>query len=78
VHRYGLQEVNEAAVEFLLGARAALAARFREQEQVSVVSYLNGEAESLSERIVGFFEDQRRTIDWSTRVHTVDLPRRAR
>jgi hypothetical protein len=76
VHRYGLQEVNEAAVEFLLGAREALAARFREQEQVSVESRLKGGAERLSERIVGFFKAQGWTLDWSTRGSTVDVAKR--
>lgn len=52
VHRYGLQEVNEAAVEFLLGARTALAARYRRQESVSTEARLKGEAEKISERVV--------------------------
>jgi len=76
VHRYGLQEVNEAAVEFLLGARTALDARFRRQENVSTEARLKGEAEKISERVVAFFKAQGWTTSWSTRGTSVEVAKR--
>lgn len=76
VHRYGLQEINEAAVEFLLGAKDALAKRFRDQQNVSLEARLKGEADTLAERVVNFFRKQGWTLDWSTRGTAVDIAKR--
>jgi predicted nucleic acid-binding Zn-ribbon protein len=76
VHRYGLQEVNEAAVEYLLGAMVALERRFRAQETVSIEARLKGEAERIAARVVEFFRLQGWTVAWSTRGTTVDIAKR--
>lgn len=76
VHRYGLQEVNEAAVEFLLGARDALAHRFKQQESVSAEARLKGEAEKIRERVESFFSAQGWTLAWSTRGASTEIAKR--
>ncbi|MDX2089780.1 MAG: AAA family ATPase [Kofleriaceae bacterium] len=76
VHRYGLQEVNEAAVEFLLGARAALAHRFKQQENVSAEARLKGEAAKIRERVESFFNAQGWTLAWSTRGSSTEIAKR--
>lgn len=58
VHRYGLQEVSESAVEYLLGAQKSLAKRLLQQEHVVVEAKLKGEAEILAARVVRLFHSQ--------------------
>jgi DNA repair exonuclease SbcCD ATPase subunit len=76
VYRYGLQEVAEAAVEYLLGAKGALGLRFERQELVSIEARLKGEAEKLSERVVEFFGARGWTLKWSTHGAAVDVAKR--
>jgi hypothetical protein len=76
VRRYGLQEIDEAAVELLLGANPALAARLHDHEQVSIEARLKGEAEALSASIVGFFGAQGWTLEWSSRGPSLEIARR--
>lgn len=76
VHRYQLQDVNEAAVEFLLGATASLAARLRRQERASREARLKEDAEAISTRVEEFFKERGWTISWSARGSTGDVANR--
>lgn len=71
VYRYQLQEVSEAAVEYLLGATTALTARFRRQENVSLDARLKGEAEKIAEQTEEFFQ---RTHGWNIKMSTHGSP----
>lgn len=71
VYRYQLQEVCEAAVEYMLGATSALAARFRRQENVSLGARLKGEAEKISEQTEEFFQ---RSQGWDLKMSTHGPP----
>lgn len=76
VYRYQIQEVGEAAVEYLLGAEGALSTRFRRQERVSLDARLKGEAENLATQTVEFFREQGWDLKWSTFGSPADIAKR--
>ena len=66
VHRYGLLEVSNIAVEYLLGATASIQQRFARQTIAANESRLKVEASVLSSQIASLFEKQGWVIDeWS-------------
>ncbi len=76
VYRYQLQDVSEAAVEYILGARTALKSRLERQEHVSVDARLKGKAEELSARVVELCRAQGWTMTWSSHGKPVDIVKR--
>lgn len=56
VHRYGLLEVSDVAVEYLLGASAAIAERFKRQAIAATEARLKAEASALASDITTLFE----------------------
>jgi hypothetical protein len=76
VYRYQIQEVAEAAVEYMLGAHTALEARLRRQQRVSTEARLKGEAEKIAEQAVEFFRRQGWDLKWSTFGSSADIAKR--
>ncbi|HVZ33632.1 MAG TPA: hypothetical protein VG963_14470, partial [Polyangiaceae bacterium] len=68
--------VAEAAVEYMLGARGALEARFQRQQSVSIDARLKGEAEKIAEQAVDFFRRQGWELKWSTHGSPQDIAKR--
>jgi len=56
VYRYGLLEISDVAVEFLLGATAAIAERFKRQRIAATEARLKAEASALASQIAALFE----------------------
>jgi len=56
VHRYGLLQVSEVAVEYLLGATAAIRARYERQLLDANEARLKAQAGALSSQVVTLFE----------------------
>jgi hypothetical protein len=56
VYRYGLLEITEVAVEYLLGATAAIAERFARQTIAAADARLKAEASALALQISALFE----------------------
>jgi hypothetical protein len=67
VRRYQLQDVDEAAVEYLLGATQALDARVRAQAGIAREAQLKGEATAISERIDELAKRNGWDLEWSAR-----------
>lgn len=65
VHRYGLLEIAEIAVEYLLGATTAIAARFARQTIAAREALLKGEASALSSLVTTLFERHGWITPWS-------------
>ena len=66
VHRYGLLEISDVAVEYLLGATAAIAERFKRQTTAANEARLKAEASALSSLVITLFERHGWIIDtWS-------------
>ena len=55
VHRYGLLEISDVAVEYLLGATTAIAERFKRQTIAASEARLKAEASALSALITALF-----------------------
>ncbi len=56
VHRYGLLEISDVAVEYLLGATAAIGQRFKRQTIAANEDRLKAEASALASQIAVLFE----------------------
>jgi len=56
VHRYGLLEVSDVAVEYLLGASVAIMERFKRQTIASAEARLKAEASALASDVATLFE----------------------
>ena len=56
VHRYGLLEISDVVVEYLLGATTAIGQRVQRQLLAANDARLKAEAEALSLHIVGLFQ----------------------
>jgi len=56
VHRYGLLEISDVAVEYLLGATAAIGQRFRRQTIAANEARLKAEASALSALVTALFQ----------------------
>jgi hypothetical protein len=56
VHRYGLLEISDVAVEYLLGATAAIEQRFKRQTIAATEARLKAEAYALAAQIAALFE----------------------
>jgi len=55
VHRYGLLEISDVAVEYLLGATAAIAERFKQQTIAANEARIKGEASALASQVAALF-----------------------
>jgi hypothetical protein len=76
VHRYGLQEISEIAVEYLLGALDAINARFAEQTVIAREAELKAEATGLASQIATIFGKQGWVYNWSAHGSLSDIARR--
>ena len=56
VHRYGLLDISDVAVEYLLGATAAIRERFKRQTIAAAQAQLKAEASALASDICALFE----------------------
>jgi hypothetical protein len=56
VHRYGLLEISDVAVEYLLGATAAIGQRFKQQTVAANDARLKAEASALASQVAALFE----------------------
>jgi hypothetical protein len=56
VHRYGLLEISDVAVEYLLGATAAIGERFKQQTISANDARLKAEASALASQVAVLFE----------------------
>lgn len=56
VHRYGLVEISEVAVEYLLGAKVAIEQRFKRQTHDANEARLKAEASALASQVAALFE----------------------
>ncbi len=56
VHRYGLLEIADVAVEYLLGATAAIQQRFKRQTIAANEARLKAEASALASQVTALFE----------------------
>ena len=65
VHRYGLLEVSEIAVEYLLGATEAIQARFARQAVAARASRLKGEAATIAASVTSLFQRHGWITPWS-------------
>jgi DNA repair exonuclease SbcCD ATPase subunit len=76
VYRYGLQQISEVAVEYLLGATDALAARFARQTAAAREDRLKAQAVALATQVGALFAKQGWTYNWSTHGSVADIVRR--
>src|SRR5581483_3738152 len=76
VHRYGLQQISEVAVEYLLGALDALEARFSRQTTVAQEAQLKAEAEALAQQVIALFAKEGWVLNWSPHGSVADIARR--
>jgi hypothetical protein len=65
VHRYGLLEISEIAVEYLLGATKTIAARFVRQTIAAKGALLKAEASALASLVTSLFERHGWITPWS-------------
>ena len=65
VHRYGLLEISDIAVEYLLGATQAIEARFARQTVAANEARLKAEASTLASLVNGLFERHGWIAPWS-------------
>ena len=56
VYRYGLLEISDVAVEYLLGAIAAIAERFKRQTVAATEARLKADASALASQVGALFE----------------------
>lgn len=56
VHRYGLLEISDVAVEYLLGATLAIAERFKRQTIAATDARLKAEASALASQVDALFQ----------------------
>ena len=77
VHRYGLLEISDVAVEYLLGATAAIRQRFRRQTIAANEARLKAEASALSSLVTALFQRNGWITDtWSDRGGIAALVKR--
>jgi hypothetical protein len=76
VYRYGLQQISEIAVEYLLGATEAVEARFALQTVAAREAKLKGTATGLAIQVSTIFGKQRWTDSWSAHGSVSDIARR--
>jgi hypothetical protein len=76
VYRYGLQQISEIAVEYLLGAIEAVNARFALQTVAAREAKLKGSATGLASQVVAAFARQGWTYNWSAHGSVSDIARR--
>ena len=65
VYRYGLLEIADVAVEYLLGAREAIEARFGRQTAMAAEARLKAEASSIGSQVNAFLERHGWITPWS-------------
>lgn len=76
VHRYGLIEVAQASVEYLLGAKARLDKRFSEQVHDATAGVLKAKAAQIAEGVAECFASQGWTYELSTQGSPLAIARR--
>ncbi len=76
VYRYGLQQISEVAVEYLLGATDALSARLESQMAAAREANIKARAAELADLVVGLFAKQGWTYNWSSHGSVADIARR--
>jgi hypothetical protein len=76
VYRYGLLEIAEIAVEYLLGAVDAVAARFAKQEVAARNDRLKGAAATISQQVNTLFQRQGWITPWSDHGSVNDISNR--
>jgi DNA repair exonuclease SbcCD ATPase subunit len=65
VHRYGLLEIADIAVEYLLGATEAIEARFAKQTIAAMDARLKAEASAIAMRVNAVFHRHGWIVEWS-------------
>jgi len=73
VHRYGLLEVSEIAVEYLLGATEAIQARFARQAAAARENRLKGEAAVIAAAVTNLFQRHGWITPWSEHGTVADI-----
>ena len=76
VYRYGIQQIAEISVEYLLGAVEALHDRFKRQTSAMREAGLKASLEALGDQIQKTFQRRGWTADWSSRGSTKDIAAR--
>ncbi len=76
VYRYGLLEIADIAVEYLLGATEAIEARFARQTIAAREAGLKAEASSIATLVEALFRRHGWTTAWSDRGSTEAIARR--
>lgn len=77
VHRYGLLEISDVAVEYLLGAGAAIEQRFKRQTISANDARLKAEASALSSLVTALFQRNGWITDiWSDHGSIANLVKR--
>ncbi|HEY6421354.1 MAG TPA: hypothetical protein VIX59_20335 [Candidatus Binataceae bacterium] len=76
VYRYGLQQIFEIAVEYLLGAVDAIAARFAVQTVAAREARLKGAAAGLANQVVAVFAKQGWVYNWSAHGSVSEIANR--
>lgn len=73
VHRYGLLEVSEIAVEYLLGATEAIQARFTRQAIAARDNRLKSEAATIAASVTALFQRHGWITPWSEHGSVSDI-----
>lgn len=76
VHRYGLLEISDIAVEYLLGATEAIDARFQKQTLAATESRHKANAATISARVNAFFAQQGFVVDWTDHGSVTSIQKR--
>lgn len=77
VHRYGLLEISDVAVEYLIGATAAIRQRFERQTIAANEARLKAEASALATQVSALFQRNGWVTDtWSDRGSIASLVKR--
>jgi hypothetical protein len=76
VYRYGLLEIAEIAIEYLLGAVDAIAARFAKQEVAAPNNQLEGAAATFAQQVNSLFQRQGGITPWSDHGDVAEVAKR--
>lgn len=76
VFRYGLQQISEISVEFLLGAMEAIQVRFTRQTAWARDAELKARAEAITRRVTEIFGRQGWIYHWSSHGGVSDISKR--
>jgi hypothetical protein len=76
VYRYGIQQIADISVEYLLGALDALHDRFSKQTEAMREAGLKASLEALGDQIRATFQRRGWTVDWSSSGSPKDIAAR--